>query len=54
MKIRNYDHGITFFTTKAMYEQLKAISDKREIALSELLREAIRAYLKIGDNKEIE
>ena len=53
MKIRNYGYGITFFTTKEMYEKLKAISDRREIALSELLREAIKAYLKIGDKKEI-
>lgn len=38
MKVKKFTCGITFFVTPEMYQDLKQLSDEREIAISELLR----------------
>jgi len=45
MKQRKFTNGITFFTTPQMYEVLKGISDKKDLGLSEFLRNIIEEYL---------
>ena len=45
MKLRKYTQGITIFTTPDMYHQVKQLSDRMEISLSELFREMIMEYL---------
>ena len=45
MKLRRYTQGITIFTSPQMYQDVKRISDEREISLSELFREMITEYL---------
>ena len=45
MKLKQFIHGITFFTTLQMYQEMKKISDFRQISLSELLREIIEKFL---------
>jgi metal-responsive CopG/Arc/MetJ family transcriptional regulator len=46
MKKKKYVQGITFFTTERMYEELETLSDALEISLSELLRQAVKNYLR--------
>ena len=50
MKLRRYTQGITIFTTPEMYHDVKRLSDRMEISLSELFREMIMEYL---DHKPI-
>lgn len=45
MKLRKYTQGITIFTTPEMYHEVKRMSDRMEISLSELFREMITEYL---------
>ncbi len=45
MKTKKFIHGITFFVTPEMYQKLKAISDKMQVGISELLREMIEQFL---------
>jgi hypothetical protein len=45
MKLRKYTQGITIFTTPEMYHEVKQLSDRLEISLSELFREMIMEYL---------
>ncbi len=52
MRKRNFVVGITFFANQSMYEELKDISDNRQIGLSELIRSVINEYLKTHKNKE--
>jgi rRNA-processing protein FCF1 len=47
LKIKQFNQGITFFVTQTMYNDLKNISDKKKVALSELLREMIAKYLEV-------
>jgi predicted CopG family antitoxin len=45
MKKKKYLQGVTFFVAPEMYEAIKQISDEREVSLSELLRELIKAHM---------
>jgi predicted CopG family antitoxin len=45
MKKKKYLQGITFFVGTEMYEEMKKISDQREISLSEFLRELVGKHL---------
>ena len=50
MKKKKYLQGITFFVQPDMYGAMKEISDKREISLSEFLRELIENHLKTAND----
>ena len=50
MKEKIFTQGITFFVTGDMYNELKAISDGQHVALSETVREMLKAS--INDLKE--
>jgi hypothetical protein len=41
MKVKKFTCGITFFVTPEMYQGLKQLSDEKQIAVSELLRDWI-------------
>ena len=45
MKIKQFSQGITFFVTYSMYQNLKTISDQKQVSLSELLRQVLAGYL---------
>jgi len=49
MKVKTYVQAVTFFTTVAMYEKLKKISDDQRISLSELIRGMIEKQMKVND-----
>lgn len=44
MKTKKYVQGVTFFITPTMYEQIKQLTDKKQIGLSEFLRGLIDQY----------
>jgi hypothetical protein len=46
MKKRKYSQAITFFVEPGMYQAVKALTDRLEIGLSELLRELVENHLK--------
>ncbi len=46
MKIRQYTQGITIFTSPEMYQNVKRLSDERNISMAELFREMIEEYFK--------
>ena len=46
MKTRKYTQGMTLFTTPEMFQDMKRVSDEREISMSELFREMITEYFK--------
>jgi predicted CopG family antitoxin len=50
MKKKKFLQGITFFVTPNMYEEMRQISDQREISLSELLRELVENHLKSAND----
>ena len=41
MRVKKFTCGITFFVTPEMYQDLKQLSDERQVAISELLRDWI-------------
>jgi hypothetical protein len=45
MKIKKYVHGVTFFISPEMFQDLKGVSDELQISVSELLRELIATHL---------
>ena len=49
MKVKTYVQAVTFFTTIAMYEKVKKISDDQRISLSELIRGMIEKQMKVND-----
>lgn len=49
MKTKQYMVGISLFVTSGMYTELKRISDRREVSLSELVRGFILEGLKKTD-----
>lgn len=44
MRKKLFTHGITFFTTLEMYEELKKLSDSLGIGTSDVLRGMIKEY----------
>ncbi|MGA2224165.1 MAG: hypothetical protein ABSH41_06980 [Syntrophobacteraceae bacterium] len=50
MKKKKYLQGITFFVEPGMYGEMRKISDKREISLSEFIRELIQNYFKAAND----
>jgi len=46
MKTKKYVQGVTFFTTPSMYEQIKQLTDDRNIGVSEFIRNLIEKYLR--------
>ena len=51
MKTRKFTQGLTMFTTLEMYQDMKKLSDERNISLSELFREMITEYFKNQNQK---
>jgi hypothetical protein len=51
MRVKKFTCGITFFTTSEMYENLKQLSDERQVAISELLRDWIADAFERGKCK---
>ena len=45
MKLRKYTQGVTIFTTPKMYQEVKKVSDAKQLSLSELSRIMITEYL---------
>ena len=45
MKKRQFIQSITFFVTEEMYDQVYALTFKREIGMSELMRELLTEHL---------
>lgn len=54
MKLRKYTQGVTIFTTPEMYEEVKKVSDAKQVSLSEIFRQMITEYLerRHGNNSE--
>ncbi len=52
MKSKRFIRGITFFSSEGMYQQIKALCDRKEISLSEILREAVGMYLALESVRE--
>jgi predicted CopG family antitoxin len=50
MKKKKYLQGITFFVQPEMYGEMKKISDRREISLSEFIRELVEIHLKTAND----
>ncbi len=50
MKRKKYLQGITFFVEPGMYEEMRKISDQREISLSEFIRELVEKHLKAAND----
>jgi predicted CopG family antitoxin len=50
MKKKKYLQGITFFVSAEMYQEMKQISDQREISLSEFIRELVDNHLKSAND----
>lgn len=46
MKAKRYTHGVTFFMAPEMFQELKQLSDTRQLSLLELLRNIIEQHLK--------
>lgn len=44
MKMKKYVQGVTFFTTPTMYEQIKQLTDDKNIGVSEFIRDLIEKY----------
>jgi len=44
MKPKKYTTGVTFFTTRGMYEQIRSMSENRQVSQAEILREAVTRY----------
>ena len=55
MRTKKYTHGITFFMTPQMYEDIRKLSDVREVSISEIFRTIVSEYLERHqlDEKEI-
>ena len=45
MRTKKYTHGITLFMTPQMYEDIRKLSDVREVSLSEIFRTIVSDYL---------
>ena len=45
MRIKKFTHGITFFMTPQMYDDIRKLSDVREVSLSEIFRTIVSDYL---------
>ena len=45
MKKKYYTQGITFYVSPIMYEAALAVTDEKEIGLSELMRDLLSGYL---------
>ena len=45
MRLKRYTHGLTFFITPEMFEDLKQISDEKQVSMSELMREVLAYYI---------
>jgi hypothetical protein len=45
MRTKKYTHGITFFMTPQMYEDIRKLSDQREVSISEVFRNIVSEYL---------
>ena len=54
MKTRKFTQGLTMFTTPEMYQDMKKLSDERNISLSELFREMINEYFEIHQGNQHE
>ena len=54
MKKRKFTQGLTMFTTPEMYQDMKKLSDERNISLSELFREMIDEYFESHQNNQHE
>ena len=50
MKEKKFKNGVTFFTTDAMYEAIRQLSDSMQISLGQLIRDAIDEYLEVREN----
>lgn len=48
MRVKKFTVGITFFVTPEMYQGLKQLSDERQVAISELLRDWIKDAFERG------
>jgi hypothetical protein len=50
MRVKKFTCGITFFVTPEMYQDLKQLSDEKQIAISEVLRGWItdRLIMRVG------
>ena len=46
MKAKKYNFGITFFVEAVKAVSLQQIADSRKVSLSQIIRDAIDAYLK--------
>jgi len=45
MKARRFTQGITIFTTPAMYQAVKKITDEERMSISEFFRNVVNEYL---------
>jgi response regulator RpfG family c-di-GMP phosphodiesterase len=45
MKGKTYTHGITFFVCAQMHADIKSVSDKLEVGVSDFLRKLVKDYL---------
>mgnify|MGYP001188965469 CR=1 FL=1 len=48
MRAKKFTCGVTFFVTPEMYQDLKQLSDERQVAISELLRDWIAEAFERG------
>jgi hypothetical protein len=54
MRTKKYTHGITFFMTPQMYEDIRKLSDQREVSISEVFRNIVSEYLERHQRDENE
>jgi hypothetical protein len=45
MKGKTYTHGITFFVCAQMHADIKKVTDKLEVGVSDFLRKLVKDYL---------
>jgi hypothetical protein len=52
MRAKTYTHGVSFSTTKQMYEAIKKASHEQSIDMSDFLRDLIEDYFRDKNNEE--
>ena len=51
MKPKKYTHGITFFVTAEMYQEIKSITDAMEIGVSDFIRGLVAEAFERAESK---
>jgi hypothetical protein len=53
MKKKFFTQGITFYVSPMMYEAVLAVTDEKEIGLSELMRDLLSSYLQTVETNKL-